>query len=229
MEKEDALETIKSTHTFRNLPADLADKLADSARYEYYDQECVLVRAGQPWDKLCFVMSGFVQARQRTATGLETLAIPVQGGVWVSWSGVFPTSSAGLSRSEIWVSEKSQLLTIPCAQVRHVAREWPQLYVQIIEEINYLFYLLHDMLWFSNLLSGSKKIGRALLYQNAVSAFRDSAIINVTQERLAQTLNISRQTVSQHLQFLKQKEFIKVGYGCITITNLEGLSEYTAI
>jgi CRP/FNR family cyclic AMP-dependent transcriptional regulator len=229
MKKEDALEIIKSTHTFRNLPANLVDKLADSARYDYYGQEYLLLRAAQPWENLCFVISGFIEARQRTVNGLETSGLPVQAGAWVSWGGIFPVQTNNLIRSEIWVSGKSQLLTIPCSQIRQVAREWPQLYIQVIEEVNYLFYLTHDVVFFNNLLSGIKKVGRALLYYNAVSSFKDSTIINVTQERLAQTLNISRQTLSLHLKELQQQKLIEVGYGRLTILNIEGLRKYTLL
>jgi CRP-like cAMP-binding protein len=229
MKKQDAIEIIRSTDTFRNMPANLIDKLAQSAGCDYYDQDCLLVRPNQPWENLCFVMSGFIQARQRTASGVEANAIPVQKGVWVSWNGVFGTPAANIIRREIWVSENSQLLTIPCSKIREACQEWPQLYVQIIEEINYLFYLMHDLLWFNHLLTGAKRVGRAILYQNAVSAFRDSKIIEVTQERLAQTLNISRQTLSLHLQELQQQKFIEVGYGRLKILDPEGLKEHTKI
>lgn len=228
MKKEDALEIIKSTHTFRNLPANLVDKLADSARYNYYGQEHLLLRAAQPWENLCFVMSGFIQARRRTAAGLETNGLPVQKGCWVSWNGVFPSPSTDVYRSEIWVSANSQLLTIPCSKIREIAQEWPQLYLQVIEEMNYLFYLMHELVWYNNLLSGAKKVGRGLLHQNAVSAFRDSPLINITQERLSQTLNISRQTLSLNLQKLQKKKFVEVGYGQIKILDIEGLKKYTA-
>lgn len=229
MKKEDALEIIKSTHTFRNLPANLVDKLADSARYDYYGQEYLLLRAAQPWENLCFVMSGFIEARRRNAAGLEINGLAVQKGRWVSWNGVFSNPSTDLYRSEVWVSANSQLLTIPCSKIREIAQEWPQLYLQIIEEMNYLFYLMHELVWFNNLLSGAKKVGRALLHQNAVSSFRDSPIINITQERLSQTLNISRQTLSLHLQKLQKKKFVEVGYGQIKILDIEGLKEYTTI
>ena len=88
---------------------------------------------------------------------------------------------------------------------------------------------MHDVVFFNNLLSGIKKVGRALLYHNAVSSFKDSTIINVTQERLAQTLNISRQTLSLHLKELQQQKLIEVGYGRLTILNIEGLRKYTKI
>ena len=229
MKEEHALEIIRATRTFRNLPANLVDKLAHSVRYEHYRQEHLLLQAAQPWENLYFVISGFIQARQRTVTGLETSAIPVQKGVWVSWSAVFPIPFTNPLSAEIWVSKNAHLLTVPCEQIRHVAREWPQLYIQIIEEINYLFYLTHELVWSNNLLSGIKKVGRALLYQNAVSAFKDSATIMVTQERLAQTLNISRQTLSLHLQELQQKKFLTVGYGRIKILDIERLRKYTNI
>jgi CRP/FNR family cyclic AMP-dependent transcriptional regulator len=229
MKKGDALEIIKSTHTFRNLPEDLIEILVRSAKNEHYDQECLLRRNSPPWDNLYYVISGFIQARQRTVTGLETSAIPVQKGVWVSWSAVFPIPFTNPLSAEIWVSKNAHLLTVPCEQIRHVAREWPQLYIQIIEEINYLFYLTHEFAWSNNLLSGIKKVGRALLHQNAVSAFKDSATIMVTQERLAQTLNISRQTLSLHLQELQQKKFLTVGYGRIEILDIEGLRKYTLL
>ena len=51
----------------------------------------------------------------------------------------------------------------------------------------------------------------------------------VTQERLAQTLNISRQTLSLHLQELQQKKILTVGYGRIEILDIEGLRKYTNI
>ncbi|MDC0589945.1 Crp/Fnr family transcriptional regulator [Porticoccaceae bacterium] len=229
MKEEHALEIIRATRTFRNLPANLVDKLAHSVRYEHYRQEHLLLQAAQPWENLYFVISGFIEARQRTVTGLETSAIPVQKGGWVSWGGIFPVQTNNLIRSEIWVSGNSQLLTIPCAQIRQVAREWPQLYVQVIEEVNYLIYLMHDVVFFNNLLSGIKKVGRTLLYYNAISSCKDSTTIIVTQERLAQTLNISRQTLSLHLQELQQKKFLTVGYGRIKILDIERLRKYTNI
>jgi hypothetical protein len=52
MKKGDALEIIKSTHTFRNLPEDLIEILVRSAKNEHYDQECLLRRSSAPWDNL---------------------------------------------------------------------------------------------------------------------------------------------------------------------------------
>ena len=133
------------------------------------------------------------------------------------------------SRSEIWSAENTKLITLPREQIVALAEQWPQLYPQVIEELNRLIGLLHNWIYSSNLLTSDKRTGAQLLYQNSVNPATKKSQLLFTQSQLARGLGISRQTLCEHFRSLQNKGLIEHGYGWVKIIDVEGLQEYTSI
>jgi CRP/FNR family cyclic AMP-dependent transcriptional regulator len=221
-----ATEAIRGSHVFRGLPDDLLRKLVQHARYEEYTQQTLLVEPGKKWDYLYYVIDGYFVAKAHSKSGKQAQAAPVQAGIWMYWGALFSPSG---SRSEIWSAENTRLITLPRERILELAEQWPQLYPQVIEELNRVIGLLHNWIYFSNLLRGDKRTGAQLLYQNSVNPATDQTQLIFTQSQLARSLGISRQTLSEHFRSLEDKGFIEHGYGWVTIIDVEGLQEYTSI
>ena len=221
-----AASAIRESHVFRGLPDHHIDALTRHARYEEYRQETLLVEPGNKWDHLYYAIEGYFVAKAHSMSGKQTQAAPVQSGIWMYWGALFSESG---SRSEIWSAEDTKLITLPREQILALAEQWPQLYPQVIQELNRLIGLLHNWIYFSNLLTGDKRTGSQLLYQNSVNPAASQTQLHFTQSQLAESLGISRQTLCEHLRSLQNYGFIEHGYGWVKIINVGGLQKYTSI
>ena len=221
-----ATEAIRDSHVFRGLPDDLLGKLVQHARYEEYSQQTLLVEPGKKWDYLYYVIDGYFVATAHSKSGKQAQVAPVQAGTWMYFGALFSPSG---SRSEIWSAENTKLITLPREQIVALAEQWPQLYPQVIEELNRLIGLLHNWIYSSNLLTSDKRTGAQLLYQNSVNPATKKSQLLFTQSQLARGLGISRQTLCEHFRSLQNKGLIEHGYGWVKIIDVEGLQEYTSI
>lgn len=221
-----ATAAIRGSNVFRGLPDHLLENLSQHARYEEYTRKTLLVEPGNKWDYLYYVIDGYFVAKAHSKSGKVAQVAPVQAGIWMYWGALFAETG---SRSEIWSAENTRLITLPREQILALAEQWPQLYPQVIEELNRLIGLLHNWIYSSNLLSGDKRTGAQLLYQNSVNPTTNNTQLQFTQSHLARGLGISRQTLSEHFRSLQNKGFIEHGYGWIKIIDVDGLKEYTNI
>ncbi len=221
-----ASSAIRESHVFRGLPDKLLKNLIQHARYEEYPHKTLLVEPGKKWEYLYYVIDGYFVAKAHSKSGKQAQAAPVQAGIWMYWGALFSPSG---SRSEIWSAENTRLISLPRSQILALAEQWRPLYPQIIEELNRVIGLLHNWVYFSNLLSGDRRTGAQLLYQNSVNPAADRTQLQFTQSQLARSLGISRQTLCEHFRSLQDQGFIEHGYGWVKIIDAEELREYTSI
>lgn len=218
-----AKSAIENAKVFRGLPAHHVEELAQFAKVETFDQKACLLNHGEVWNYLYFVAEGYAVARQRSASGDASQLFPVMPGRWISFGSVM---TKRLVDYELWAAAGSKFYAIPSSKIRNVAKDWPQLYVQIIEEINTLFLLTHHYVWNNMLLKAEKKTASHLILLATMYEHHDREEFSISQEQMSRSFGISRQTLSRHLQRLKNHGFLKINYGKISVIDKRSMAEF---
>lgn len=221
-----AKSALENANAFRGLPTKYVDELAGFARIETFDKKTCLLNHSETWGHLYFVSEGYVVARQRSANGDVSQMFPVLPGRWLSFGSVITERPVDY---ELWAAAGSKLYTIPSDKVRSIAKTWPQLYIQIIDEISALFILAHHYIWNNILLKAEKKTASYLLLLTSMYEHHDREEFSISQEQMSRSFGISRQTLSRHLQRLKDHGFLEIKYGKISIIDKHSMAEFCKV
>ena len=217
---------LESAKVFRGMPAHHVKELAQFARVETFDQKTCLLNHSEVWNYLYFVAEGYVVARQRSATGDVSQMFPVMPGRWISFGSVMTKRPVDY---ELWAAAGSTFFAIPSEKVRDVAKAWPQLYIQIIEDINTLFIMAHHYIWNNMLLKGERKTASHLILLANMYEHHDREEFSISQEQMSRSFGISRQTLSRHLQRLKKLGFLEIYYGKVSIIDKPKLTQFCSV
>lgn len=221
-----AKSALENAKVFKGLPLQYVEELAGYARIETFDQKTCLLNHNETWGHLYFVAEGYVVARQRSATGDVSQMFPVMPGRWISFGSVMTSRPVDY---ELWAAAGSKFYTIPSNIIRNVAKAWPQLYIQIIEEINTLFLLAHHYIWSNMLLKAEKKTASHLILLANMYEHLDREEFSISQEQMSRSFGISRQTLSRHLQRLKKLGFLEIYYGKVSIIDKPKLTQFCSV
>lgn len=207
------------------LPQKTINKLTAASKIEHYKLSTLLSSSGQKLTHLRLVLNGQIQLIARNNTGKESPLIEMGHGEWVTWLGCFLQQPP---MQDFYSTPNTRCIAIPVNDVINIADNTPQLYRSIINEIGTRFRLLIDWSEQSNLLQGDKKLAKALVMRaRFTSATQNTISIPITQDKLAQLANISRQTANVFLQELQTKGLISLGYRKINIPSVTLLDQYT--
>ena len=105
-----------------------------------------------------------------------------------------------------------------------MARKYPALYRLIIESKERLFSEVFKWLAFNAIASTEYRIARYLLAHIPIEHARTEAV-QATQQFIADSLELSRASLSKGIKNLQDKNVIRTGHGKI-IVNTERLKEY---
>ncbi|WP_068113421.1 Crp/Fnr family transcriptional regulator [Tropicimonas marinistellae] len=171
------------------------------------------------------VISGQVRVMV-TLNELETILGHIHhAGAWLGESEPV-LSLPGLV--EMRSSGETTLVRILYARFRALANRHPELWEALarLASMNQLLAMsaANDLA----LRTGRQRIAATLLrlggHRGVLQRSATTRTISITQQELSDLANLAPSKVSPHLKFLEGKNLIRLGYGKVTITDIDGLS-----
>jgi CRP-like cAMP-binding protein len=219
---------IERNSLFRGLPQKTIDRVAALATRRSYDEGAIIFMRGDPGDSLCGVVTGRVRISASRAGGKEVFLNIMEPGdafgeiALLDGSPRTATATA-IARTELMILQRDAFFTL----LRSEAQLAEHLIQLLCKRVRWTAEQMED----SALLSVPAKIAKRLLSLASVHGREapdgEGTRLAISQEELAQFLGLSRQIVNQHLQAWKEKGWISLGRGSVTLLNTRGLQNVT--
>ena len=223
MAEKSIYEIIATSSIFDGLTVAQLQRLSDFAVRKTFPKPVCLVDLGQTWKSLYFIEKGFVSTSFNMSDGREVGGFPLREGNWVHLPGVLLPNEAAL---EVWTGKSTRLISIPGTIVRTIAEENPVLYKNALSYQNRVFRLAHFLIWNTATCDGPQKVGRQLQLISSMTDSRYRECLPLSQEAIAKSLGMSRQTFSRHIKKLAALGVISIGYGKIDIVDYDRLKAF---
>jgi len=128
---------------FDSLPIDAIESLASQAAIKKYTPEQFLYTVGQVPDLVFCVVSGSVRVSVVSSDGQQFMLALLYPGYWFGESAIVGGESRVL---EIWAEAEADILVLPGASVRSVAKEYPVVYESLFKELMSRTQLVYELL-----------------------------------------------------------------------------------
>jgi CRP/FNR family transcriptional regulator len=182
-----------------------------------------LVRAGDRFDSIYVIRSGFFKTVRIDAAGNEmVLALPM-GGDAIGLAGFDP----GRYTADVIALDASQVAVIPFARLAQLAREHP-----CLERVLYRLFSRelgreHGMMWLLGTLDAEARLATFLLDLSErfgrLGYSRTSFELRMTRQEIGSYLGIKLETVSRTLSGLAAAGLIGVDRRTVTLHDIPGL------
>lgn len=212
---------------FRNCTSEAIADLVQAGRVDVFDKGEVLVRRGEPFDKLCLVIEGSVEISVSRANGRRALLAYLHpgdvAGMMSLWDGL-PHPSDLSSRLN-----GTRVLTVPGAEWRVVRRQHPTIGEALEVQMAYRARLLHERMIVDSTMSLDVRLARQLHLQSILSGRpagkHQNAVLRLSQEDLGDLLGVGRPRANSAVQQLKKDGLIDLHYATVTILDPTGLAQ----
>lgn len=207
---------------FSKLPHHIQQQLLSMGVVKHIPAGQSIVRRGQANGGLYCLLEGVVLAMNELEPGNEGVLAPFAPPAWFGEIGLVDggpythTMNADTACSVLFIARNS-LLTL----LQEEPAAWHHISMLLTAKLRIAFFILDEMVK----PPAEQRVARRLLIQAAGLGLGQTyrAQINIDQEQLAQTLGMSRSTLSPILRRWSESKWIQITYGCITITNLDEL------
>lgn len=207
---------------FSRLPPHIQQQLLSMAVVRQIPAGQSIVRRGQANSGLYCLLDGGVLAMNELEPGNEGVLAPFAPPAWFGEIGLVDgsphthTMNADTACSVLFIARHSLL-----ALLQEEPAVWHHIAMLVTAKLRIAFFILDEMVK----PPAEQRVARRLLIQAAGLGLGQTyrAQINIDQEQLAQTLGMSRSTLSPILRRWSDAKWIQITYGRITITNLEEL------
>lgn len=225
LDKQAATRLIEASEWFRELPADVVQKLVCLARLRPLEDGATLFSRGDEADGLYGVMRGQVRISSVGSDGRELLVAMFEPGAWFGEISMFDD----LPRTHDATAQgASELLLIPKQAFRQLLADDPGLYPHFLRmlcrKLRRSFGYIDSAAFLP--LKGRLAYRLAELADLHGHAWGDGRIeigLHLPQEELARMISATRPSVSRVLKSLEAEGSIELAYGRITICNLPRL------
>ena len=209
---------------FRDLPAGMQTRMLGTARSRRLEIGQRLFARGDRSDGLYCVLEGAMRLTRTQSGGQEALfavLAPVQ------WFGELALIDGGARSLDAWADEPTLLLHVPQAPMLAILRElplgWPAIGSLLARRTRHAFDAIEE----AAALPAIGRVARRLLV--IANGYGDhehpQRTVRVPQERLAQMLALSRQTVNRALKQLEAQGAIRLTRGGTELLDLERLRD----
>lgn len=211
---------------FRDCPREAIDALVATGHVATLGKGQMVVRRGDPFDKLCFVVEGGLEISVTQHNGRRYLVAYLQpgdvAGIMSLWDHL-PHSNDLLARHPT-----TRVLLVPGSDWRALCALHPSL-VQALElQMASRYRLLHERLIVDSAMSLEVRLARLLPLLLTISGqpagAGDKPSIRITQADLGELLGVGRPRANFAVQKLKQLGLIELQYSAITIIDPAGLA-----
>ena len=220
-----AQRAIASSAVFDGMPPHLAKRLAQSARFETYDEPTVVIRAGGSTEFVRYVLQGYGFLQTESENGKELNLVRLGSGNWFGWVVVF--GSIKVNTDHV-AAAGTQYLAFPKDVMIQVASEWPQLFLNVFQQTGRLMGKILQWSQTVHLSEGDTRVARLLMQLLPPGHDDDQCEITCSQEELARSFGMGRQALNRHLGELEGRGLIERGYRKLLIPDVAALAAYAA-
>jgi CRP-like cAMP-binding protein len=214
---------LHSCPVFRILPKEVIEQLAQIAGQEHYDEPTLIMERGKRATSLRYTVAGHMVGKTHDPDGHEVELIPYGVGQWMTWLGTF---SGGPMVQDYWASAGATFIAFPNERLLEITNPYPIIYRPMLDEVGQRFRTALDWIWTTNLSVTEVRAARHLLILCHEFEPSPRMEIAVSQDSLARTLGLSRQTLSRLLKGLEERGFLEIGYRTLRIIDLDGLRAF---
>ena len=216
---------LHASNWFGGLGKPLQELLIDMAIVRRLADGEVLFRRGDPPDGLYCVVEGGIRVRATTADGREALLAVLEPVNWFGEIGVFDRQPR---THDARADGNTALLHVPQAALIALLDSSPALLHAFALLLTHKLRLTFIVLEETALLPAPVRVARRLLLM--AEGYGDlrlgtRRVLHVPQERLAQLLALSRQTVNQVLKDFQARGILRLAYGEIELLDFASLQQ----
>lgn len=212
---------------FRACAPEAIAELVSAGRVAAFDKGEVLVRRGDPFDKLCLVIEGSVEVSVSRANGRRSLLAYLHAGdvagMMSLWDGL-PHPSDLISRQN-----GSRVLIIPGVEWRAVRDRHPSIGHALEVQMAYRVRLLHERMIVDSAMSLDMRLARQLHLLSLLNSRSDGKsvhpVLRLSQADLGDLLGVGRPRANAAVHQLKNDGLIEFHYATVTIVDPVGLAQ----
>lgn len=216
-------EVLERNAWFRGLPAALAQGILAEGRLRRFDDQLIYA-AGDAPNGLFALISGEVRVVQTTQEGRSALLMIGSPGVWFGETAMIdgePRSSDATAYGRV------ELLHISPAAFRRLTADNAAHYAAFARQVCDQYRKAMDFIVTTSSLPLRVRLAQRLvgLARGHGKAVRGGVAIDLrlSQETLADTVGVSRQTLNRALKRMETEGMISVGYGAVTVRDAAAL------
>lgn len=215
-------ELLAASSWFEGLPGEALAYVAENSRLVTYEKGRPVVGLEEPFQFICLVISGRLRSSRTNVLGGEYVGSLLGPGALCNLMGIYEQT---LCPWDVVAEDRAELVEIPNNVVRDASRKFPDFAEAIAKALAYRLrkslFLLHQIA----LEPLGRRIQRMLVQMARARTGDDSSayILHITQERLGHLVKASRPKVNRELQEFSDRNLLRIGYGTITILDLQRL------
>lgn len=209
---------IYAKHTESKIDADMQALLEESGIVRKFSKGSVIYRQGYPADSFCYLKSGRVTVFMNSADGMErTLDTACSGEIF--GEGAFFDKKPRVSSARALTS--CEIIMINKEQLTGLISEFPGLAFELLEILANRIRMLSSQLDSMTFMQADARIAQLLLKSEKNNE------VFLTHEEIANTVGVSRVTVSKTLSRFAKKGYIATEYRRIIIRDKSALIQIT--
>ncbi|MFI4933316.1 MAG: Crp/Fnr family transcriptional regulator [Caulobacterales bacterium] len=214
---------------FAGLGGDLQDDIVRLGR-ERRVRDAVIFAVGDEPNGLFAVLAGEVRSSHSASDGRLGLLMVARAGSWFGETSMF---DGRLRYSEALAVGRVELLCLSPRAFREIIDESAERYGAFVRLLCDHHRLAMDHIASLGALPVRARVAQRLLFfaRSGRTPDRSDNVVTLSQEQLASTVGVSRQTLNGVLRRLEEADVLSLGYGRITLRNraeLERLVETAA-
>lgn len=195
------------------LSSPIREQLWQGGRVRRMAPEQAVYRQGDEPDGLYGVISGRVRLTRHTEEGASRILLVASAG---DWFGEVSTLEGVPRPQDARCECETVLLQLPSARIEQLALREPALW----RAIGVLASRRQRMATaFIEALSMKERERRVLMLLTAMKDRLDGGLVTLSQDDIAATVGVSRQTVNKTLRALSRRGLVELGYRRIRLTD----------
>lgn len=228
--KSIAMTHLRQGLGFRNCEPDVIDALVTAGHVRQLGKGEFLVRRGEPFDALCLVIEGSLEASVTYADGRHHLFAYLNagdiGGIMSLLDGM-PHTNDLCARDNL-----TRVLLVSGSQFRVLRDRFATIARAMELQLAYRARLLHERTMGDHNMPLDVRLARMLHVFAALGGRRQPGgmvVMKMTQADIGNLLGVSRQRANFAAQQLKQDNLIAINYSELTIIDVDGLARHAGL
>lgn len=202
-------------------------KLAEIGRLRTFSCGEQIYEQGATNTTLCVITEGVVRISSINTAGREATLVMFGPGAWFG-DAVF---SPGMPRVYgATAHEPVTLVELPGEGLRGVMAAYPECYPVVLDMVSRRLWAAMSIIEDDALRNISARIGRRLLFLAQIQGDGEAGpapvTVRITREHMANMMGMSRQGVHKWIKEFEREGLIRLGYGCITLTDPAALQAF---
>lgn len=213
---------LSKINLFKELGVDKSKSIYLTASHKDYEKNQKIFSFKDPIDKVIAVRYGKIKTLIYDAEGRENIIKIYLPGDIIGENSIFLEKSHEADGLAI---EKTGVCEIDKDTLRNILASDIDLSINMIKNLSQKLYESEKLLEILSIKDAYKRLGAFLIYRSGLT---ESGLVELNQENIAFSINLSRETVSRKLSQLEDEGFIEIlAYKKIKISDLVGLINLT--